>query len=181
MLQGMTLGETIGQALGIFAVLLGFISFQARTRKMLLLTQCAISVVFIAHYLLIGATSGLAMNIVSLGRNLTYYYQEKLPLSQKQTTVLYMALYLLLGALAWQDWYSLMPMISLIINTYFYVQGRPAACAQEHPCIFADHDCVRCAGGVLRRYHVRIRHHHLLADRRAALPPKRLTNAVRLS
>ena len=66
MLQGMTLGETIGQALGIFAVLLGFISFQARTRKMLL------------------------------------------P-----------------GALAWQDWYSLMPMISLIINTYFMSREDP--------------------------------------------------------
>lgn len=125
MLQTMTLGEMIGQALGIFAVLLGFVSFQARTRKMLLMTQCAISVVFIAHYLLIGAYSGLAMNIVSLARNLTYSYQDKLRLSQKQTTGLYAVLYVLMGALAWQGWFSLMPIISLLINTYFMSKGDP--------------------------------------------------------
>ena len=97
MLLGMTLTELIGQGFGILAVLLGFISFQADTRKKLLLTQCAISVAFLVHYLLIGAYSGLAMNIVSLARNLTYYNQDKLRISQKQTNVLYMVLYVLLG------------------------------------------------------------------------------------
>ena len=97
MLLGMTLTELIGQGFGILAVLLGFISFQTETRKKLLLTQCAISVVFLVHYLLIGAYSGLAMNIVSLARNLTYYNQDKLRISQKQTNVLYMVLYVLLG------------------------------------------------------------------------------------
>ena len=125
MLLGMTLTELIGQGFGILAVLLGFISFQADTRKELLLTQCAISVVFLVHYLLIGAHSGLAMNIVSLARNLTYYNQDKLRISKKQTNVLYMVLYVLLGALAWQDWYSLVPIVSLLINTVFMSIGDP--------------------------------------------------------
>ena len=31
----------------------------------------------------------------------------------------------MLGALAWQCWFSLMPIISLLINTYFMSKGDP--------------------------------------------------------
>ena len=38
---------------------------------------------------------------------------------------MYAVLYVLLGTLAWQGWFSLMPMISLLINTYFMSKGDP--------------------------------------------------------
>lgn len=38
---------------------------------------------------------------------------------------MFAVLYVLLGALAWQGWFSLMPIISLLINTYFMSKGDP--------------------------------------------------------
>ena len=42
-----------------------------------------------------------------------------------QALGMFVVLYVLLGALAWQGWFSLMPMISLLINTYFMSKGDP--------------------------------------------------------
>ena len=42
-----------------------------------------------------------------------------------QALGMFAVLYVLLGALAWQGWFSLMPMISLLINTYFMSKGDP--------------------------------------------------------
>ena len=42
-----------------------------------------------------------------------------------QALGMFAVLYVLLGALAWQGWFSLMPIISLLINTYFMSKGDP--------------------------------------------------------
>ena len=62
----------IGQILGIIAILLGFVTYQMKTQKQLLICQTAVSLVFCVHYLLIGATTGMAMNIVNVVRNFVY-------------------------------------------------------------------------------------------------------------
>ena len=67
----------IGQTMGIIAVILGFVSFQMRTRKQLMIVQIATAITFCVHYGLIGATSGMMMNILSTLRNLCYYYKDK--------------------------------------------------------------------------------------------------------
>ena len=42
-----------------------------------------------------------------------------------QALGMFAVLCVLLGALAWQGWFSLMPIISLLINTYFMSKGDP--------------------------------------------------------
>ena len=42
-----------------------------------------------------------------------------------QALGMFAVLYVLLGALAWQGWFSLMPIISLLTNTYFMSKGDP--------------------------------------------------------
>ena len=55
--------EFIGQALGILAVILGFVSFQMKTPKGILIFQILASAVFAIHYLLIGAITAMALNL----------------------------------------------------------------------------------------------------------------------
>ena len=67
----------IGQILGVVAIALGFLSYQMKTQKQLLMMQTATSLVFCLHYLLIGAPSGMAMNVICIFRNLAYFYRNK--------------------------------------------------------------------------------------------------------
>ena len=73
----MSTTEIIGQAVGILAVLLGFVCFQMRTHKKLLITQLMTIIAFCIHYYLIGATSGLMMNLVGVVRNVVYCFKDK--------------------------------------------------------------------------------------------------------
>ena len=64
----------LGQIFGVVAVILGFISYQVRTRERLMLAQTATTIVFCLHYFLIGASPALVMNLVGVVRNLFYYH-----------------------------------------------------------------------------------------------------------
>ena len=75
----MTTAEIIGQILGGVAVVLGFFAFQMRDARKVLLVQMAAIIVFCAHYYLLGAYSGLALNAVGLFRNVAYYYRGRMP------------------------------------------------------------------------------------------------------
>ena len=117
MLLGMTFPELIGQGFGILAVLLGFISFQAETRKKLLLTQCAISIVFLVHYLLIGAYSGMALNCISLIRNSVYCRRNSKGKMGLFWPIFFAVVMAVVGVLTWEAWYSVFVLLGLVINT----------------------------------------------------------------
>ena len=61
--------EIIGQALGIIATIITFISYQANTKKSVLLILSSAIFCTTLSYFFLGATSGFALNIVCLIRN----------------------------------------------------------------------------------------------------------------
>lgn len=73
----MELSVIAGQIIGFVAVVLGFVSFQMRTQKQLLVVQTATTIAFCIHYYLIGATSGLMLNLLGIARNLAYYHKDR--------------------------------------------------------------------------------------------------------
>jgi len=107
----------IGQGFGIIAIILGFVSYQCKTQKMLLLLQTFAALVFIIHYLLIGATSGMAMNIISLAKNFTYFLRAGKS-NKKIIPIIFTILMGIMGILSWTNWYSIFVFLGLIINTY---------------------------------------------------------------
>ena len=64
----------IGQILGIVAIVLGFLTFQMKSREKLVIFQIAATLAFSLHYYLIGAYSGMALNIVAMIRNVVFYF-----------------------------------------------------------------------------------------------------------
>ena len=67
----------IGQGLGVIAVILGFVNYQVKTREQVLLVNIATTLCFVLHYMLIGAFSGMAMNLVGFVRGIVFYFVGK--------------------------------------------------------------------------------------------------------
>ena len=55
-----------GQCLGGVAIALGFATYQMKTQKQILLLQIVTTAVFGLHYLMIGAMTGMAMNLIGI-------------------------------------------------------------------------------------------------------------------
>lgn len=113
----MELAMIIGQVMGLVAVVLGFVSFQMRTQKQLLVVQTATTIAFCIHYYLIGATSGLMLNLLGILRNLAYYHKEKKIFAGKKCPIFFAAVMGIVGLLSWQDYYSIFVVLGLVINT----------------------------------------------------------------
>lgn len=107
----------VGQMMGFVAVVLGFVSFQMRTQKQLLVVQTATTIAFCIHYYLIGATSGLMLNLLGIVRNLAYYHKDKPLFSGKKCPIFFAVVMGIVGMLSWQGYYSIFVVMGLVINT----------------------------------------------------------------
>ena len=115
----------IGQALGIVAIGLGFLSYQLKTREGLVFAQFATAVCFVLHYLMIGAYSCMALNIISVIRNFTYFQLGKKGSVAKGWAIAFSIVMGVMGVLSWQNWYSIFVVLGLIINSYCMSFSNP--------------------------------------------------------
>ena len=67
----------LGHTLGFISVALFFYSYQRTQKSKIMLIQTAATALSCVQYLLIGATSGFALNVVCIIRNFAFYYREK--------------------------------------------------------------------------------------------------------
>ena len=68
---------SIGHILGFISVGLFFYSYQCTEKRKLMVIQTVATALSCVQYLLIGAFSGFALNIVCIIRNLAFYYRDK--------------------------------------------------------------------------------------------------------
>ena len=102
-----------GQAFGVIAIFLGFLSYQMKTSKKLLTVHTAVCAVFAIHYLLIGALPACVLNATGVIRNIVYYKKPS-----KAAPVVFTVIMAILGAFSWQNIYSLLIIAGLMINTF---------------------------------------------------------------
>lgn len=107
----------IGQFFGALAVLCGFLSYQTKDAKKLLIFQILTCAVFCVHYLLLGAMPAFWLNAVGTIRNITYFKKEKLGKWAKIMPFIFAFVMALLGIASWNGWYSIFIVAGLIINT----------------------------------------------------------------
>lgn len=108
----------IGQILGFVAVLLGFLSYQVKTDKRLLVLQIATTLVFSIHYFLIGATSAMLLNAIGIFRNIVYYNKDKKFYSKKLFPIIFAVIMMIVGGCSWEGVHSIFVIVGLVINTY---------------------------------------------------------------
>lgn len=113
----MELSQIIGQALGIVAVILGFIAYQVKNDKQLLFVQMLICAVFSAHYYLLGAIPAAVLNGVGVIRNIVYFQKDKSFYKPKLFPILFACIMLVLGIYSANGIQSVLIIGGLVINT----------------------------------------------------------------
>lgn len=106
-----------GQFLGLVAIALGFITYQMKTQKQILLLQIITTAVFGLHYLMIGALTGMAMNLLGIARTLTYYFRYGKKGGERIIPIFYAVVLGAVGILTWEAWYSIFVFLGLVIHT----------------------------------------------------------------
>ena len=96
-----------------------------KTQEKLILMQALTGLVFIIHYLMIGAVTGMAMNIVGLIRCIVYYFRNKKGSNEKVTPIIFAVIMGIIGILTWESWYSVFVFLGLIINTLCLALSDP--------------------------------------------------------
>lgn len=104
----------IGQMFGFLAVILGFISFQMKTRKNLMIVQTSLALSFSVHYLIIGGLTGCVLNLVCAVRNFAFSREK----GSKWLTIIFAVIMVIMGAVSWQGWYTLFFVVGITINTF---------------------------------------------------------------
>ena len=117
--------QIIGQALGILATVITGISYQMNTKRSLLLVQTAATACTCLAYLLLGAASGFALNMVCIIRNVVFFFQKGSGKHHMLSASLLAAVMVVLGALSWQGPVSLLIIVALAANTVFLSFGNP--------------------------------------------------------
>ncbi len=115
----------IGQVLGILATAITFISYQVNTKKSLLFIQSVATLSTCLSFLFLGAQTGFALNIVCLVRNIVFYFQERTSRFYYPSVGILTLAMVVLGAMSWQGWISLLMIVALSVNSIFISIGNP--------------------------------------------------------
>lgn len=122
-----------GQVLGIVAVVLGFVSYQMKTPRGIIVTQMATALVFSAHYLLIGAITATVLNFLGAVKCLFYYFRDKRGSSSMLEPIIFCAVVIISTVLTWEGWFSALIMVGLLVDTIGLSLGDPQ---KTRGCIF---------------------------------------------
>ncbi len=109
--------EVIGQLLGIAAVVFGFISYQMKTSRGILIFQLTTALIFSAHYFLIGALTAMALNLLGAISCVFYFFRDKRGGKSIIEPIVFIALIIVASILTWEGWYSAFIMSGLVVNS----------------------------------------------------------------
>ena len=111
--------ELAGQILGWVSALLMCLSYQCKEHKKLLVAQTASTICICVSYCLLGAWSGMLLNIVCILRNLIIYKKDIKIFSYPFWPYVLAGVMVVVGALSWQGPMSLLMIVALGVNTVF--------------------------------------------------------------
>ena len=109
--------ELFIQLVGALGVVAGVISFQCKKRTSILLFRTLNESIFTVQYILLGAYTGAAMNIVGCARNITFTKKKE---GSRRAIALFSILFLAFGLLTWQGPKSILIIAAKILATVAY-------------------------------------------------------------
>ena len=146
-------GNIIGQILSIAAVVTGFISFQMKTAKSILVFQIITALIFSAHYFLIGAMTAAGLNLIGSIKCLCYYIRNKRRSKNQAIPVFFTVLIIVTSLLTWDGWYSTFLMAGLAINSIGFSLSNVQTIRKfnliKSPLCLVYNVCVFSTGGII--------------------------------
>ena len=114
----------IGQFIGFAAMGLGFLIFQQTERKKMIIIKLICDILWVTHFAMIGAYSGMAISCVGCLREIVFFNKKE---GSKKNNIL-LAVFILLGVLGvcltWKNIWCILSMISVILSTVAYWQTK---------------------------------------------------------
>ena len=108
----------IGQVLGIIAPIIGILSYQMKTPKKIVFLQLINSLIFCTHYLMIGAITGMTLNLVGVFRNFVFYRRNIKGSNDKIAPIIFTVIAAIVGLLTWNGWYSIFIFLGIVIHSF---------------------------------------------------------------
>ena len=106
-----------GHILGFVSVALFFYSYQCTEKRKLVVIQTVATALSCVQYLLIGAFSGFALNVVCIIRNFTFYFRDKHNRTDLLSPILFSVCMAAASVFSWEGAHSLLITLGLVINT----------------------------------------------------------------
>ena len=107
----------LGHALGFISVALFFYSYQRTQKSKIMVIQTVATALSCVQYLLIGALSGFALNVVCIIRNFAFFYREKNNKTDLATPVAFAVAMAVVSIFSWEGTHSLLITLGLVVNT----------------------------------------------------------------
>ena len=143
----------IGQGLGVVAVAFGFVCFQLKTTKGILLLQILTALVFSVHYLLIGAITAAGLNLLAAIKCVAYYFRDKRGSKSMVLPIFFASLVVVTSILTWEGWHSAFLMVGLIVAAialaFSNAQSIRFAMLFKSPCCLIYNVIAMSGGGIV--------------------------------
>lgn len=107
----------IGHILGFVSVGLFFYSYQRTQKRKIMIIQTVATALSCIQYLLIGALSGFALNVVCIIRNFAFYYRDKNHGTDLSSPILFALGMAVVSFFSWEGIHSLLITLGLVVNT----------------------------------------------------------------
>lgn len=108
---------SIGHILGFVSVGLFFYSYQRTQKRKIMIIQTVATALSCIQYLLIGALSGFALNVVCIIRNFAFYYRDKNHGTDLSSPILFALGMAVVSFFSWEGIHSLLITLGLVVNT----------------------------------------------------------------
>ena len=115
----------IAQAFGLLALSASLIIYRQKKRQRLLWFKLFQDVMWLTHYLLLGAHSAAATSALCISRSAVYANSDKRAFPLRVWIPVYILLYALSAAVTWSGIFSIFPALSSILSSIGFGMRRP--------------------------------------------------------
>lgn len=112
--------QIIIQAIGILGILASVIAFQTKKHNQILLFKTLNEFLFAIQYFLLGAYTGMAMNLVGCVRNTFLTKQVEKGKKTTATVTIFSILFIVFGIFTWSGFKSILIMVAKVLSTVAY-------------------------------------------------------------
>lgn len=118
--SSITAFDVLVEAIGVLGIIASVISFQCKKHNRLLLFRSANESLFALQYGLLGAYTGMAMNIIGVARNIVFTKLVEKNKSTIPARVAFSAAFVIFIAVTWSGFKSLLSGTAKVISTFAY-------------------------------------------------------------
>ncbi len=109
--------EIIGQIISVIAVIVSFITYQMKSSRGIFITLSIATGISCVAYALLGGTTALWLNLVSILRNVLYCFHKKNRILHVALPILLAAIMSVMSVFLWEGYHSLVFVVGLALNT----------------------------------------------------------------